>query len=181
MPRGRKKRVNIASEAQENDYRSNTMTAANKQSITDFKNILRAFSKIYAQLENVKLKTELSHDSFQGYCVSEEVGEFTYAGKMRMKNTITQYIAIDTTNDPANVLFTFLHEMAHAITPYCERKVKNTWVRLDHSDRFYKNFFDIMEIAFAKGFVNIPYTMRELKKKDEMDQQYKSDMKRFGS
>ena len=70
--------------------------------------------------------------------------------------------------------------MCHAVTPYCERKVKNQWIRFDHSHLFYNNFLDIINIAYSLNIIDRTYTLKELKQKDEMKLQFKSDMRRFG-
>lgn len=147
-----------------------------------YQDILNKYSKIYRELDNVKVKArDMSHSNFQGYCYSHPVGEFTIEGKIRYKRVVTDYIILDISNpDKAQIMFTFLHEMSHAITPYCERKVKNQWIRLDHSHKFYESFRQIMEIAFAQGIVDKQYTISDLKRKDEMKLQYNSDMKQFG-
>lgn len=47
------------------------------------------------------------------------------------------------------MIFTLLHEITHAIVPYHERKVKEKWIRIDHSDKFYKCFLEILNYAFT--------------------------------
>ena len=126
---------------------------------------------------------DFENDDFQGYCDSTQVGDFYFVGKMRCKDIVVNSIGINingNNSDIKSLIFTFLHEISHALTPYCERKVKGDWVRLDHCDQFYKNFMDIIEIAYVRGFIHKLYTLSELRRKDETKLQYKSDMKRFG-
>jgi hypothetical protein len=63
---------------------------------------------------------------------------------------------------------TLLHEISHAITPYYERKVKDMWIRIDHSDKFYKNFHKIVLQAYDLKIIDRLYTISELKKIDKM-------------
>lgn len=145
-------------------------------SIEYFENILKQFSKIYEELKDVKIKFQ-SHDLFKGYCNSIPIGEYEHIGKMRYKQKKT--ISITINPDLPDKLFVFLHEMTHAITPYYERKVKNEWIRLDHSDKFYTNFHKVMEIAFKLNIVDNVYDMKELKRRDESSENIKSDLMRF--
>jgi hypothetical protein len=166
----------------DNDILKNIEVASIQDSDTLFyQNILNIFSNKYPSLKNVGIKTNLSNKSFQGLCNSVTVGDFTYFKKIRCKNVLAHSITIDITQSKNSALFTFLHEMCHAVTPYCERKVKNQWIRFDHSHLFYNNFLIITNIAFSLNIIDRPYTLKELKQKDEMKTQYKSDMKRFGN
>lgn len=100
-----------------------------------------------------------------------------HIGKMRYKNSITSCITL--LENDKNIMFTFFHEVTHAITPYYERKVKNSWIRMDHSDKFYKNFMDIMKYAYEKKYILRTYTLTELKRRDNYKENVKSDRVRF--
>src|SRR5581483_3789184 len=45
-----------------------------------------------------------------------------------------------------NELLSFIHELAHIITPYIEIKRKDEWVCEAHSIIFYKNFLEIISL-----------------------------------
>ncbi len=92
----------------------------------DWNKIIKDFSKLHKELQNVKIKIGMDDGTYEGMCYSENFGEFTYEGKLRMKQINTSCIILK--NATINVL---LHEMAHAITPYCERKRKEEWIRID--------------------------------------------------
>lgn len=141
-----------------------------------FENILKEFAKIYEEFKNVKVKFQ-EHDIFKGYCTSYPIGDYGYVGKMRYKLKKTTAITINPKLQ--DVTFVFLHEMSHVITPYYERKVKNEWIRLDHSDKFYTNFHKVIEIAYKLKIINTMYDMKELKRRDESSDNIKSDLIRF--
>lgn len=142
-------------------------------------NITRELSINYPVLKNVKIKIVQNNGIFIGKCDSVPYGEYMYIGKMRYKNSITSCITLLETDK--NIMFTFFHEITHAITPYYERKVKNNWIRMDHSDKFYKNFMDIMKYAYEKKYINKTYNLSELKKRDNYKENVKSDRQRFNS
>lgn len=140
-------------------------------------NIINEYSKTHPELSGVEIKIAKGNDTFIGYCHSEPYGEYVRVGKMRYKRVITSRITL-TENDP-NMLFTFFHEMTHAITPQYERKVKNNWIRMDHSDKFYKNFYEVMQTAYQKKIICKEYTLSELKRRDGCQENIRSDRARF--
>jgi hypothetical protein len=146
------------------------------KSIQFFENIIRDFEKIFVEFKDVKVKFK-SNDFFCGMCVGEPYGEYYFIGKMRYKLTKTKSIILN--QQSPNIVFTFLHECSHVITPQYERKVKNEWIRLDHSDKFYVNFMKIIEIANHLGIIELRCTIKELKKLDDSNANTKSDLARF--
>lgn len=145
----------------------------------DYNAIIKEFSKIYPSLENINVVIVKNNKEFVGKCTSESYGDYVYIGKMRYKNSVTSCISL--TETASDMTFVFFHEMTHAITPYYERKVKSQWVRMDHSDKFYKNFMDIMKIAYEKKYIGREYSLQELKKRDGYMENIKSDRNRFSS
>jgi len=121
--------------------------------------ILNEFKKIYPELSLVKIKY-FSHDNFIGCCETTKYGDFTYEGKFRYQLIIPKIIKLKTQDEA--IIFTLLHEIAHAITPYYERKIKNEWIRLDHSDKFYKNFHKIMLDAYEMKIVDKQFTLKKI-------------------
>lgn len=60
-----------------------------------------------------------------------------------------------------------------------ERKVKNSWIRLDHSDKFYTNIIKILNLAYELKIIDYRYTIKELKRKDGFRENHLSDIQRF--
>lgn len=145
-------------------------------SIHFFENIIKNLEKIFVEFKDVKIKFK-SNELFYGMCIGESYGEYYYIGKMRYRLTRIKSIILNP-NKP-NILFTFLHECSHVITPNYERKVKNQWIRLDHSDKFYINFNKIIKIANDLKIINLNCTIKELKKLDDSNANIKSDYTRF--
>lgn len=135
----------------------------NKKNIEE---ILKFYKGIYKELESVHIKIlpEIKNTNCIGRCNLETYGDFMFVGKMRYKKTKANYIEL--TQSDKNITFTLLHEISHAITPYYERKVKNEWIILDHSDKFYKNFLEITKIAYENKIIDKEYTLEMLKRED---------------
>lgn len=128
-------------------------------------NILDEFKKLYPEIKNVKLKY-FTHNKFVGCCYCTTVGDYIYEGKFRYKHIQPKFINITLTDK--SIVKTLLHEIAHAITPQYERKVKDEWIQMDHSDKFYKNFHKIILQAYDLKIVDKQYTMQELRKLDKL-------------
>ena len=135
----------------------------NKKNIEE---ILKFYKGIYKKLEPVYIKIlpEIKNTNCIGRCNLETYGDFMFIGKMRYKKTKANYIEL--TQSDKNITFTLLHEISHAITPYYERKVKNEWIIVDHSDKFYKNFLEITKIAYENKIIDKEYTLKMLKRED---------------
>ena len=141
-----------------------------------FENIIKNLEKIFIEFKDVEIKFK-SNKYFCGMCVANTYGEYYYIGKMRYKLTKTKSIILN--QDAPNIMFTFLHECTHVITPEYERKVKDKWIRLDHSDKFYTNFMKIIQIANQLKIIELNCTIKELKKLDDSNANIKSDLSRF--
>lgn len=132
-------------------------------------NVLSIFKKKYEHIRNVYIElVSTPQDNCAGKCVMDLVGDFKYIGKMRSKDVRVDYIQIH--NDPTykidDLIMTLLHEISHAITPYIERKVKNDWIIMDHSHKFYENFLLILDIAYQNKIITKKYDLRSLKNYD---------------
>ncbi len=142
----------------------------NQMSIKDKRNnvneLLKFYQKIYPILEPVyiKLVPKIKNSNCVGRTMTVPVGEFMIVGKMRYVNIKPQYIEL--TQNDKNIIFTLLHEITHGITPHYERKVKEQWIVMDHSDKFYTNFLQIMNIAYENEIIDKKYTLTMLKKED---------------
>lgn len=84
---------------------------------------------------------------------------------MRFRQVVSEYIQLE--ENEKDIIFTLLHEISHAITPYFERKVKDKWIIVDHSDKFYDNFLTVLTIAFEKNIINKKYDLKSLKIRDK--------------
>jgi hypothetical protein len=127
------------------------------------KNILDAFKKFYPQLNNVKLLFQENNKFNIAQCEVEPYGDHIYIGKMRYKFIIPKTILL---SHEKNIVMSLLHEITHAITPQYERKIKNEWIILDHSNKFYQNFLIICNIAYKQKIINKQFNIKELYKFD---------------
>ena len=66
----------------------------------------------------------------------------------------------------------------HAITPQLERKVKNEYIRIDHSRLFYENFLELLNLAYKLKYINFTFSnIKELMIKDNRNENIKNDYK----
>lgn len=77
----------------------------------------------------------------------------------------------------ANIIAVYLHELAHAITIGVCVNDNNKWIELEHPKQFYANYAKILKIAeklniFTLGNVKDKYSMRNLKRFDDIDSTY---------
>lgn len=78
------------------------------------------------------------------------------------------------------LIFIFIHECSHGITPVVERRVKNEYVRIDHSRHFYDNFLRLLNIAFEhKLYSYKPKNIKKLMQKDNRKENIKNDYRRY--
>ncbi len=140
------------------------MSAKNKR--YDINNILKLYQKIFPVLEGVYIKIvpKIKNSDCIGRCNFEVVGKFIFIEQVRYKHIRPKYIEL--TQNDKNIIFTLLHELAHAITPHYEKKVDDRWTIIDHSDYFYDNYLKIMNIAYENNIINKKYTFEMLKKDD---------------
>lgn len=85
-------------------------------------------------------------------------GDFIQNGKMRERKIRPYGIVLNHELEHRN--FVLLHEIAHCVSPYVERKHKDEWVKVDHDRQFYDNFMIIISLAnkaglFDKKFQNL--------------------------
>ena len=79
------------------------------------------------------------------------------------------------------LLFIFIHECSHGITPHIERKVKKEYIRIDHSRQFYISFFKLLQIAYDNKLIDyMPKDIKELMKKDNRKDNITNDFKLYG-
>ena len=135
--------------------------------INELNDILDIYKRIYPQIKNVHIKmvSPGSDKMCIGKCVMDIIGDFVYVGKMRYKQVIPEYIQLE--ENERDIIFTLLHEISHAITPYFERKVKDKWVIMDHSDKFYNNFLAVLDIGFERKLVDKKYDLKSLRQRDK--------------
>lgn len=145
--------------------------------------LLQVFSKTYPQLQNVSLEVSPNDTTFVARCLVEIDGDFIQVKKGRIRPVVPRKIIITQEafqKDPQDLLFIFIHECTHGITPQRERKVKNTYVGIDHSRDFYNHFFELLKIAESHQFLNQSYTsVEEIMKKDNRKENMDSDLRRF--
>lgn len=136
------------------------------------KNILKTFAHKYPSLSDVEIQV-LEKDmkiKHCGYCDLIPLGDFVVMGKNRFKKVQPLKICIWHSNDLDRLVFTFLHEISHAITDYCERRTKSgLWVVTDHNRQFFENFLILTNLAFEFKFIKSKFpNIEALKKKNNM-------------
>ena len=145
--------------------------------------LLLVFSKTYPQLQNVNIEVSPNDTTFVARCLVDIVGDFIQVKKGRIRPVAPQKILITQEaflKDPQELLFIFIHECTHGITPQRERKVKNNYVRIDHSRDFYNHFLELLKIAETHQFLNRSYkSVEEIMKKDNRKENMDSDLQRF--
>lgn len=132
-------------------------------SLTDVFNRLK---EVYPQLAPIKLKQIGSTNGKRYHGMAKlnfEDKEFTTDGKSRWKDIAPSCIQLDFSLKDA--LYVLLHEVAHCLVPYYERKVKGEWVRIEHDRAFYAKLLEVIEQAnkldlYHKKFDGINHLMR---------------------
>jgi hypothetical protein len=129
--------------------------------------IFKIYQKKFNILENVYIKFTQHSTKFEFFGRShvDVVGEFESVGKNRFKNIKPNYIELVEGYD--NILFTLLHEIAHCISKYRERKIKDEWISLYHGDDFYKNYLEVIKIAYDNNIIDKKITIDNIKKFDK--------------
>lgn len=145
--------------------------------------LLKIFSKTYPQLENVEIEVSPDNSTFVAQCLVEVVGKFIQVKKGRIRLVVPKRILITECaffKDSQELLFIFIHECTHGITPQRERKVKNNYIPLNHSRDFYNNFLKLLKIAEDNKFLSQSFnSVEEIMKKDNQKENIKSDLERF--
>jgi len=138
------------------------------QEMNILKSILKTFAHKYPTLRDVEIQIlpkdlKIKHC---GYCDLTPYGDFVVKGKNRFKKIRPTKINVWHNNDLDRLIFTFLHEMSHAITDYCERRTTTgLWVVTDHNRQFYENFFTITNLAYDYKFTKNKFKDVETLKK----------------
>ena len=146
--------------------------------------ILDLFSNYHPQFKKVKI-TIIDYDYvFVAKCKGKSTGEYYIQKKNRLRDIIPTEILLTkaaTKEKESKLIFIFIHECSHGITPTVERKVKNDYVRIDHSRHFYDNFLRLLNIAFEHNLYSYkPKNIKELMRRDNRKENIKNDYKRYG-
>jgi hypothetical protein len=147
--------------------------------------LLAIFSKTYPQLKDIEIEIIPYNNLFVAKCVADKIGEYIPVKKGRIHNIIPRKVILTThamEKQEQELLFIFTHECTHGITPYRERKVKETYVRIDHSRHFYIQFFKLLLIANESNYITRKFaTIEELMTKDNRNENMTNDFKLYKS
>jgi hypothetical protein len=130
--------------------------------------ILKKFSAKYPILRNIEIEVLAKNLKIKhcGYCDLIPYGEYFFKGKNRYKMVLPKKIKVWHNSNRETLVFTFLHEISHALTNYCERKTKyGLWIVNDHNRDFYENFFVIANLAYEYKLTKTKYESVEILKK----------------
>ena len=147
------------------------------------RSLLNEFSKKYPQLKNVQVEIVPYNNLYIARCLVDKVGNYIHVKKGRILNVIPKKILL--TNVVLNkkyddMIFIFIHECAHGITPQRERKVKNAYIRIDHSRQFYENFLELLLFAYELKYISYKYdNIEELMKRDNRNENAKNDLRLY--
>ena len=143
--------------------------------------LLAIFSKTYPQLKDIEIEVIPYNNIFVAKCIADKAGEYIPVKKGRIHDVIPRKIILTTRameKQEQELLFIFTHECAHGITPHRERKVKNNYVRIDHSRQFYINFFKLILIANEYNYITRKFaTIEELMTRDNRNENMANDLK----
>ena len=146
-------------------------------------NLLKEFSKKYPQLQNVKIELIPYNNLYIARCLVDKVGNYINVKKGRVINVIPKTILLTDivmNKKSDDMIFIFIHECTHGITPQRERKVKNNYIRIDHSRQFYENFLELLSYAYDLNYISYKYdTVEELMKRDNRRENIKNDLKLY--
>ena len=146
-------------------------------------NLLSVFSKYYPNLKNIKLEIVQYNNLYIARCLVDKVGDYINVKKGRVLNIIPKKIIMTDVvmkKKDEELLFIFIHECTHAITPHRERKVKNKFIRIDHSREFYENFLKLLNIAYNNKVIYQKFNnIEELMQKDKRKENVNNDLKLY--
>lgn len=146
-------------------------------------NLLKEFSKKHPQLKNVKIEVIPYNNLYIARCLVDKVGDYIDVKKGRIINVIPKTIFLTDivlNKKSDDMIFIFIHECTHGITPQRERKVKNSYIRIDHSRQFYENFLELLSYAYDLNYISYKYnTVEELMKRDNRRENIKNDLKLY--
>lgn len=139
------------------------------------------FSKKYPCFKNVEIEICCYNNLYVARCLVDKVGDYKLIKKGRIRNVIPRKIILTDValkKKEDEVLFIFIHECTHAITPQVERKVKNEYIRIDHSRLFYENFLELLNLAYELKYINYTFSnIKDLMVKDNRNENIKNDFK----
>ena len=145
--------------------------------------LLTVFSKYYPNLKNIELETVQYNNLYIARCLVDKVGDYINVKKGRILNIIPKKIIMTDVvmeKKDEELLFIFIHECTHAITPHRERKVKNKFIRIDHSREFYENFLKLLNIAYNNKIIYQKFNnIEELMQKDKRKENVNNDLKLY--
>jgi len=139
------------------------------------------FSKIYPCFKHIDIETCSYNNLYIARCVGDITGDYKIIKKGRIINILPKKIILSDValkKKDEDLLFIFIHECTHAITPRVERKVKNEYVRIDHSRLFYENFLELLNVAYNLKYINYTFSnIKELMIRDNRNENMKNDYK----
>ena len=145
--------------------------------------LLTVFSKYYPNLKNIELEIVEYNNLYIARCLVDKVGDYINVKKGRILNIIPKKIIMTDVvmkKKDEELLFIFIHECTHAITPHRERKVKKKFIRIDHSSEFYENFLKLLNIAYNNKVIYQKFNnIEELMQKDKRKENVNNDLKLY--
>lgn len=145
--------------------------------------LLSVFSETYPLLKGVAIETVPYNNIFVARCLVDRVGEYISVKKGRILNVIPTAVVLTSAalaKNESDMMFIFIHECTHCITPHREKKVKNSYVRIDHSRQFYENFLTLIGIANRSGYYARTFgSIEELMKRDNRNENISNDLKMY--
>lgn len=146
--------------------------------------LLKIFISYYPQLNNVKIENVKYNTNYIARCIADPVGDnISKKKKERIINVLPKKILITDVamkKKEHDLIFLFIHECAHGITPRLEKLYKNKFIRTDHSRYFYDNFFNLTQIAHQHKYLDHKFsTVEELMLKDNRNENIKNDRKLY--
>ena len=139
------------------------------------------FSKKYPCFKNVEIETCTYNNLYIARCMVDVIGDYEQIKKGRIINVLPKKIILSDValkKKEEDLLFIFIHECTHAITPRVERKVKNEYIRIDHSRLFYENFLELLDLAYNLIYINYTFSnIKELMIRDNRNENIKNDYK----
>jgi hypothetical protein len=143
--------------------------------------LLNIFSETYPLLKDVVIETEEYSNLYVAKCMVDKIGEYINVKKGRILNIIPKSIILTTAaleKEEKDLIFIFIHECTHCITPHREKKVKDSFIRIDHSRQFYENFFILIKIANKSKYFDQTFeSIEELMKRDNRKENISNDLK----
>ena len=145
--------------------------------------LLLVFSETYPLLKDVTIDTMKYNNLFVARCLVDRIGEYISVKKGRILNIVPKKIILTSAalgKNEKDLIFIFIHECTHCITPHREKKVKDSYIRIDHSRQFYDNFLKLIEIANKTKYYEQTFgSIEELMKRDNRKENISNDLKMY--